>query len=489
MTVNRPEPLLTMGSKHQRLALHSSEIVASGGEGTVYLPSQHSNLAAKIYHRLDDSKIENKLTLMINNPPSIPSGEEDKIFIAWPADILRDSNNRVLGFVMRRVSGRPIIEYYSPRKRRETTLGFSFTYEHLLATARNLARVVEVCHGQRYIIGDLNESNVLVSKTASVSIIDTDSFQVINRRNGTVYRSPVGKPEYIPPELHGRQFDSIDRTQDHDLFSLAVIMYQLLMDGVHPFTGAYTGRGDAPPLDRRIAAGHFPYSRRRTVPYTHSPIAPPWDNLHPSLRDLFLKCFDSGHDAPGTRPTGHEWAQVIDTAVGSLTTCGRNPQHKYFDHLPNCPWCVRARRRTEPGGVTFTDLIDRFLPRMSPTPPAQRPSKTPPTPAAQDIPMPAAEDVPRDPAREEEGRQPAPGAALLGKSKAELDRSLWNAAWEGNVEMVRLLMEAGADPYRVFIYDANWFFTKKAHAIEIAVEKGFTEVVKVITDVTKSRGA
>ena len=43
-----------------------------------------------------------------------------------------------------------------------------------------------------------NESNILVTDTALVTLVDTDSFQVREPHNGGVYRCPVGKPEFTP---------------------------------------------------------------------------------------------------------------------------------------------------------------------------------------------------------------------------------------------------------------------------------------------------
>ena len=344
------------GTTRQYLILRESEILAAGGEGTVYLPTQYPDQAAKIYHRAS-ADIAVKLQLMIDSPPDIPDYEEGSIAIAWPEEFLLDSGppNAARGFLMKRVSGKPVVNYYSPGRRLQTVPGFN--YEHLLATARNLARAVEVCHGQRYVIGDLNESNVLVSEISVVSLIDTDSFQVLDRRSGKIYRSPVGKPEYTPPEMQGRRFDSEDRSQDHDLFGLAVIIYQLLMEGSHPFAGMYTGQGDPPQIEKRIAEGHFPHSGTRAVPYRHMPIAPPWQNLHPELRDEFIQCFDIGHDSPETRPTAYEWAQKIEGVMKYLASCGKNPQHRYFNHLPDCPWCVRARLMGGNDPFPFTPRI------------------------------------------------------------------------------------------------------------------------------------
>ena len=429
MAARQPDRQVITGSARQSLLLRESEILAAGGEGTVYLPGSHPDHAAKIYHA-PSADIQTKLRLMIDNTPRVPPGEEDRIAIAWPEELLLDPDmpGSALGFLMRRVSGRPVIQYYSPGRRR--SLAPFFTCEHLLATARNIARAVEICHGQRYVIGDINESNVLVSDTGSVALIDTDSFQVLDRASGQIHRSPVGKPEYTPARLQGHRFDSIDRTQDDDMFGLAVIIYQLLMEGVHPFTGVYTLSGDPPQLEDRIANGHFPHSQTRSVPYSHSPLAPPWQTLHPSLRDRFIQCFDVGHDSPETRPTAHEWAQTLEEAQADLVSCVRSSQHRYSNHLSDCPWCERAAAMGGfdysfpplPSGVTPTQ--PSFQPVRSPAPSTPSPSPPPtggarPTSTSPATPAPASAVSHPSPAPTS-GARPPPSSAATTPAPAPL---------------------------------------------------------------------
>ena len=462
MATRQPDLQVLTGASRRSLVLLDSETLASGGEGTVYLPGSYPDHAAKIYHS-PASDIQAKLRLMIDNPPRVPPGEEGRISIAWPEELLLDPArpSSAVGFLMRRVSGEPVIQYYSPGRRR--SVAPSFTCEHLLATAMNIARAVEICHGQRYVIGDINESNVLVSETGAVALIDTDSFQVLDRASGQIHRSPVGKPEYTPAELQGHRFDSIDRTQDHDLFGLAVIIYQLLMEGVHPFTGVYALSGDPPQLEDRIANGHFPHSRTRAVPYSHSPLAPPWQTFHPSLRDRFIQCFDIGHDSPETRPTAHEWAQTLEEAQADLVTCARSSQHRYSGHLSACPWCERAAAMGGfdysfpplPSGVTATQ--PSFQPLRTPAPAAPSPSPLPtsgarppstsaatPAPPSSPTPAPAPAPPPRPPRPPGRARLPSPTST---GSAGDTDWLYWVSAAAGYGALIPLILFSEFRPW------------------------------------------
>jgi DNA-binding helix-hairpin-helix protein with protein kinase domain len=233
----------------------------------------------------------------------------------------------------------PIIDFYHPGTRRQQRPWFDYSHLHL--TARNIAAAVHALHTRGYVIGDVNESNILVADNALVTVVDTDSFQVRALHNGVVYRCSVGKPEFTPPELQGLNFASVDRVPEHDLFGLAVLIFQLLMEGIHPFAGRFQGSGDPPPYEARIAAGHFPYSQR-SVPYAPSATAPPFDVLHPTVQQLFIRCFDDGHTTPHARPDALTWRNTLDEARETLITCTRNTQHRYGRHLHACPWCVRT---------------------------------------------------------------------------------------------------------------------------------------------------
>jgi serine/threonine protein kinase len=330
-------------SNGQRLTLDAAAMLGAGGEALVYTIPQDRSLVAKVY-RTPDKVPARKLAVMVTNPPADPMGSHGHISIAWPVSLLATvDGQQVIGFLMPRVTGRhPLIACYNPAIRRQQWP--LFNYRYLLRTAHNLAAAMRALHARGYVIGDVNESNILVTDTALVTLVDTDSFQVREPRHGVVYRCPVGKPEFTPPELQGCPFSQVDRAPEHDLFGLAVLIFQLLMEGTHPFAGVYRGHGDPPPYEARIATGHFPYTRRRQVPYDPKPAAPPFDLLPPTLQELFRRCFETGHTQALARPDASTWQRALQGVEQALIACPANDQHLYSHHLPTCPWCVRTQR-------------------------------------------------------------------------------------------------------------------------------------------------
>ncbi|MDB9344814.1 tetratricopeptide repeat protein [Nodularia spumigena CS-586/05] len=324
--------------------INLSVSLGRGGEACIYAIPSCGDLVAKVYHKPTVAHAQ-KLRAMLANPPENPTASLGHISIAWPQDLLQatDQGNGIIGFLMPRIYGmRPIIDFYNPKTRREHCP--LFNYQYLLRTARNLAAAFAALHNSGYCVGDVNESNILVSDTALVTLVDTDSFQVYDPDQNLVYRCSVGKPEFTPPELQNKTFAQHDRQIPHDLFGLAVLIFQLLMEGTHPFSGIFQGISEPPPYEARIAAGHFTYSQKRQVPYSPTPIAPAWEVLHPKLQELFLRCFEDGHHDPQMRPTAQTWLSVLAEAEDSLITCTTNPQHRYNNHLDSCPWCERTLR-------------------------------------------------------------------------------------------------------------------------------------------------
>ncbi|MBC7880821.1 MAG: protein kinase, partial [Anaerolineae bacterium] len=280
--------------------------------------------------------IQQKLTVMLDQT-SAKSLAQEEVNIAWPLDLLLDGEDQIVGFLMpQAVDARPIVNYYNPKTRLE--INPLFNYRDLHRTAHNLAKAVETLHSRGYVIGDLNESNVLVTKKAEVTLVDADSFQVID--GDTVYRCRVGKSEFMPPELQGETLSEVTRTADQDNFALAILIFQTLMEGSHPFAAIYTGQGEPPSLGERIAAGHFCYAGH-SVPYRPSSLTTPFALLHPKLQELFIACLIDSQQNPQKRPTACQWCEALSLAEKSLRTCTVNTQHTYGSQLDDCPWCYR----------------------------------------------------------------------------------------------------------------------------------------------------
>ncbi len=305
-----------------------------GGEATIYEVDGQGDSIAKVYSASRDG-YEQKLSWMVANPPDDPNQAIGHPSIAWPRELVYDGRNRFVGYLMPRIRGAvSLLEVFNPRRRAQTLPNFNWKYLH--RAARNLASALDALHARDYVVGDLNESNILVMPTALITLIDTDSFQVQAQQ---LYPCPVGKAEYTAPELQRRALKGVRRQPEHDNFALGVLIFQMLMEGSHPFRSRWLQPSDPPPLEERILRGWFPYA-------PSGPVAPPrnvltLDDLHPKVAELVRRCFIDGHQNPQQRPSPAEWKRVLEEAERNLIECRAG--HYYANHLRECPWCIAQR--------------------------------------------------------------------------------------------------------------------------------------------------
>ena len=324
--------------------------LGAGGEGSVYDVRDNSGIVVKIYHpERRTSNVFKKLGLMIQYPPRTEDEHNGHLYVAWPKRLVYDSADNAIGFVMPKVNKKnSLFDYYIPSLRKKSAQHVN--YVSLCKVAQSLAKSLDELHGRGYVVGDINESNAYIVEDDHVTLIDSDSFQVRDYQTtpNTIYRCIVGKPEYTPPELQGMSFKNIDRAPFHDRFALAVAIYQLLMEGSHPFRGIYQGAGEPPKVEAYISRGYFLHSKSRNVPLAPAPTTVPWASLHSNIKELFARCFDKGHTNPESRPEPKEWASALEQAMKDLSQCKVNPNHWYFRNNSSngkstgCTWCARA---------------------------------------------------------------------------------------------------------------------------------------------------
>lgn len=311
------------------------EVLGKGGEGTVYICPGRPGLVVKIY---DPKKLtvelQKKIECMIATPPHDVMKQTNGVSIAWPVEKVFDEFGKFIGYIMPRIEkGVAIFMLYNPKNRQQYFKGI--TWHFLSSLALNLAISVEAVHHRGHVIGDMNEKNILVNPRGIVTLIDTDSFQVTDSQ-GHIYPGSVGVKDYAAPELLNYK----DRTELQDRYALAIIIFRLLMEGVHPFTGIVTNPRIQP--ESRIDLfcmkhGIFPHvSNPHVLPPKNSP---PFEMLYPSLQRLFIRSFVEGYQNPSARPTAREWRKGLHHAIQALRTCEKG--HFYSSHLPSCIWCTR----------------------------------------------------------------------------------------------------------------------------------------------------
>lgn len=291
-----------------------------GGESTVYEVEGRSDVVAKIYSasKLNSHRIflREKIETMLDQP--INAYDKDKILnVAWPQDILMDSSRVFFGYTMPRVNSK----YHIFDVCRETKMSIfpNYNWKISVAIAYNLASAVAKIHKGGVAVGDLNPNNIMVDSRGYITLIDTDSFNIRNKKTGKEYKCTVGMPKVLPPELQVPDLTNEPFNEASDCFSLAIHIFNLLMNDCHPFgcLNMNINRSSSSLLtvEHNITSGFCPY-----VNSSHGKpavTAPDYNMLPSDIRDLFERVFR--YDAStavrsaviNNRPSAAEWSAVF----------------------------------------------------------------------------------------------------------------------------------------------------------------------------------
>ncbi len=298
--------------------------LGAGNEGTVFEIQSDQSLVAKVYHEAVDRQRKRKLEVMIErtNPQLFTH-------TAWPVDL---ADQPKFTIIMPRGGGHEIHETFGVKSR---ILNFpDAKYRFLLTVAYNLCAALSGIHAAGAVVGDFNQKNVLVSKDGKVRFLDCDSFQITTP--GDVFRCTVGVPDYLAPELHGKDFEYETRTPHQDNFTLAIFIFQLLFMGRHPFHGV--GGPDDP--GECVRKGLYAYSSiagaRGIKP---PPKALSIDTVTPEIGRLFEASFTITR--PETRPSPEQWGRALKSMLDQMIQCKANASHEHYSGRPGgCPLCA-----------------------------------------------------------------------------------------------------------------------------------------------------
>lgn len=307
-------------------------LIGKGGEGNVYAVAGDSAHVVKLYTLADKASREGKVAAMVRSGLA----QRTKL-IAFPVAVVRTPDGVFAGFVMKLMGGyRPLHELYAPGSRKHHFP--QADYRFLVRAAGNVARTFASVHQSGCVVGDINHSGVLVSDKAIAALIDADSFQFTDGKQH--FLCSVGVPEYTPPELQGKPLAGVVRTTNHDAFGLAVVLFQLLLMGRHPFVGTVRA-GDIPPLHENIEKYRYAYADNRNVGMDQPPGTPLLSDFSPELARLFDRAFS--RSTAGSRPNAQDWVVALDRFEETLVQCPENALHYGPKDASECAWCEMER--------------------------------------------------------------------------------------------------------------------------------------------------
>jgi len=364
--------------------VNTSSVVGKGATATVYKArydnDDEDHLAAKIYASASKFNAEKIMAMLPSLPQEIyfkPGENKNHIQLAWPVAILKDDQHRNVGYLMKlfdKKNSFPLDYFYDGILFKKMNLPSEAALSFKIEIAKNLSYLVHQIHSYGHFFIDLKPQNILIAKDKHfVSFLDCDGFSITDR-SGKKFPAELVSMDYISPEVTKNKLLPKDLDEKQDRYALAVVLFQLLNNGTHPFQGIVKDKNlGSSTNDQNAADKLYPYGLE-----LNNEISPRPQSIHhlwpKELRELFDKAFVG---APSQRPSAAAWWKYFKELLANkdLARCSTKPNE--VTHIrfkgKGCPAC--------------------YLENLSKTPQTQKSSKvtkqekqTKPTPISQPTP-------------------------------------------------------------------------------------------------------
>ncbi len=330
--------------------VYLGNIIGSGGEGIVFKAHNIPGKVVKVFKPdADLDYMERKIEAIISN--HVPSKLENVLISTIPEELLYDEDDKFAGYLMPWISTKfklyDVIRSSPARNKYFPELN----YKGLIIIAYNLAEAVNYMHEHNVVIGDLNYNNIVINTDGTVCLIDTDSYDFVDKETKEHFPCVVGYQEVLAPELQSVGSLRNGRfTKESDAFSLAILIFHILMNNADPFGSVKNSQysesmGDIP-ANSSIINGECPYVK--SIKGMKIPDwAPSFDLLPEYVQNLFVRTFDYSpvtlYDRIRERPSAEEWMiALMRFCHEPLKQCERDSFHWYRMGLDECPFCSKA---------------------------------------------------------------------------------------------------------------------------------------------------
>lgn len=313
----------TVQSRSADIQLTVTRFIGGGGQGEVYAAEVGGQPVALKWFFPHYLRQDNRLRERLER--AIQTGAPSDRFL-WPTELVSMPGVKGFGYLMplREARFRGMVDLVTRRVEPSfyalTTAGFELANSFLQLHAKGL------CYR------DISFGNVFFDPTTGeIRICDNDNVD-IDGKPGTI----GGTARFMAPEIV--RGDAVPNAQT-DLFSLAVLMFYLLMNH-HPLEGANEAAircFDLPAMTRLY--GESPVfifdpdnDTNRPMPGLHDNALAFWPVYPTFIRDLFTRAFTVGiHDPAHGRVRESEWRAALVRLRDSLYYCVQCGAENFYD--------------------------------------------------------------------------------------------------------------------------------------------------------------
>lgn len=304
--------------------------ISKGGEGVIYETNEPS-LVCKVYHAKELTTLRRqKIELMVTR-------KLNRADICWPTEMVYNQHSEFVGYVMPRAEGKTIFSGIFIKPAFLKTFS-AWRRIDLVNICLAFLEQIRFLHGLNILVGDINANNLLVTKDSTkLWMVDTDSFQI------EAFPCPVGTIAFTAPEIQGETYGNFMRTKEHELFSVATMLFMILFPGKTPYSQQNGGT-----QAENIKARNFPYRDHDNAENFSGENAPEgdwqtiWNHLNRDVRKAFQKTFREGE-----RISVDRWIDLLKgyrTAIENQTNGNEVfPSSFYYVRNPIVVPCGRCK--------------------------------------------------------------------------------------------------------------------------------------------------
>jgi serine/threonine protein kinase len=307
-------------------------LLGQGGMATVYF-GQDIKLQRPVAIKVIDKRYKGDSVYtqrFVNEARMMAKWRHENIVQIYYADDTKDASY----YVMEYVDGQDLSTVMSVYAEEHTLMSIA----DVLRIGNAVASALDYAHRQGVIHRDVKPSNVLIAKDSRVLLSDFGmALEVRDGSMGNIF----GTPHYISPEQARRSADAIPQS---DLYSLGVILYEILTGSV-PFND---------PSPASIALQHI--SEPPPPPRSINP------ELSPAVEAVILKALEK---EPQNRY--QSGAKLMSALEGAFTSTGSTPKMP----LPPLPVGAPTIQRSN---VTVSQIAKREAPKKPQQPVAEQPA-------------------------------------------------------------------------------------------------------------------
>lgn len=291
--------------------IHAVDCKASGGEGTVYEFRQNPDFIIKIYKDsiindpVKTAELNARIIAMFKIKPC-----KTMNFLAWPVMPVFNKNRQIIGFVMRKVQGVSLRSLFGISNIQKNFPGWDKL--KLIEIAIDFVQKIRLLQSYGVQVNDFNPDNFLVDRNGKVQFIDCDSFQ-ITAPNKKIHITRTFYPSHCAPELlNHKAMLGYSRNEHHLEFGVAIIIFNILMCGLHPYSYYDTRSNDfCGTPDENLKKGRCPLGIGAGCLFPRGNWYNLWSWLTGRTKNGFIQTFRAGHANPEARTSLDEWSTIL----------------------------------------------------------------------------------------------------------------------------------------------------------------------------------